>query len=211
MIPWAVIGVAAIAVARATQNGSGGSSGTTNPKDRNDPHWNWLVWFTVGPAFFFHALYFLVARDRLIPANLLLVPEVVLLFPWWIASRVAVPLGLVRTAYVIGALSDLIWSEDHRGGGAIAAAKAMLASGKYDAEAAAWIEQRINKGRVLKAGGVVACGLLAAARGDLDQARQLMESVEALDPAVCGRMASKLAAEWRADFGDVLCARASGK
>lgn len=198
MIPYGAIAAIAIWAVRQSQ-AQNGNQRPANPKDRSDPHWNWLVWLVVAPAFSLHLMIlFFGSHVRFTPNDLLLVPEALLLFPWWIATRILAPLGLVHAAWAVGMLSDWVWSEDHRGGAAIAAAKALLARRKFDAEAAAWIERRINKGRVLKAGGVVACGLMAAARGDDEQARLLLASVEALDPTVSGRVAAKLAAEWRA-------------
>ena len=191
MIPLAPIVAAAILASRAFGN-SNGDGGQERPGG-----WAWVVWLLAVPTLIVLALGTLAGAIHPLvggPGSALLL---VLLFPWWTARRILAPLGLPRTAYVVGALSDLTWQQDHRGGGAIAGAIALHRRG-WDEAAAAWLGRRLGAGRRLQAGGIVAHSLLLAARGDRDGARELLESALSIPPALAPASAHRLAAEWLA-------------
>jgi hypothetical protein len=115
------------------------------------------------------------------------------LFAEMFAEQVAAPLGAARLAYFMGerALSS--------GGDPDAAAlvwAARAAACRPSGPATGWVEQtRDKRGRVGDA-EVVATGLVAAARGDRETARALIESVELL--AEWHPTVRELAGEWLA-------------
>jgi hypothetical protein len=98
---------------------------------------------------------------------------------WPIARGVLVPLRRWRLAYHVGSLSRIVWPGG--GGGAVAGAWALLRRGGHHPDAIAFLEARLREG-TLRGADIVAAGLLAAARGESDAARQLLESLELLDP-----------------------------
>jgi hypothetical protein len=90
---------------------------------------------------------------------------------------------------------------DPRGGATLAAAWALLRRRTFDAELASWVERRLGDGGdgagpPLRGAGIVAIGLVAAARGDLDGARTLLRSVRELDPLANPPAARRIALDW---------------
>ncbi len=120
-------------------------------------------------------------------------------FPWILATRVLIPLGYARLVHGwIRHTSDLAVKLDHQGSAEAAAAWALARQETLDEEAAAWLEGELAKSEPLRGGGIFAAGLLRAARGDLEGARQLIESLRDLDPRACPPVVRRLAAAWLA-------------
>ena len=192
MIPIGPIVAAAVVAARAA--GNGGQRRVAAP--RGPFRWAGKVW---GVAIFIQiALLIAFADDGPAKGFLWGAWLLLFLFPWPIARRVLVPLGLARTAYCLTLLSDVVWKIDRRGGAAIAGAMALLRSGTPSVRAIEWLERRLAKAKMLKGAGVCATGLLQAARGNLDGARAILESVDMIDARACPTPARLFAAEWLA-------------
>jgi hypothetical protein len=113
----------------------------------------------------------------------------VAIVPGPLARAVAVPLGQVRLAYQLGRISA-----DGDSVGLVLAARALNRQRAPDPDDAAWIEARRDAAGRLTDAQVIATGLVAAARGDRDGARALLESVVILPAAIPA--ARELAAEW---------------
>jgi hypothetical protein len=123
----------------------------------------------------------------------------VLVFPWLVARAVTIPLGMVRTSYCLARIAEHTWAADRRGGAALAAAWAALRRRRPAPRARAFLERRLEgASRPLRGAGIVAAGLLAAERGDVAGARELLQGVDSLSPLVVPRVARRVAAEWRA-------------
>jgi hypothetical protein len=121
----------------------------------------------------------------------------VLCFPWTTARSVFIPLGWPRAAYRFGTLAMASWGSDHLGGQALAGVWALLRARNPSPEDRAWVEERLaNTCTPLRGAAIVAHGLMAASRGDLETARTLCRSVSLLDRRVAPRLARKLALEW---------------
>ncbi|MCC6474960.1 MAG: hypothetical protein IT514_14600 [Burkholderiales bacterium] len=131
-------------------------------------------------------------------ALLALFCAVPLAFPWMMARRVFVPLGWHRAAYRFGRLSHHFMARDHRGGGALAGALAILRVRGDRTAAIAWIEARLAEDQPLRGAGIAAMGFLQLARGDRESARQMLAEVDALSPYAVPYVAAMLASEWRA-------------
>ena len=118
-------------------------------------------------------------------------------FPWTVARRVFIPLGWPRWAARFGYLAMASWGSDPRGGVALAAAWALLRARNPSPEERTLVEAKLEEAdSPLRGAGIVAHGLMAAARGDLETARVLCRSVSLLDRRVAPRLARKLALEW---------------
>jgi hypothetical protein len=115
--------------------------------------------------------------------------------PWLAAQTIAIPLGRPRLAYHLAAEGREV-HEDPVGGGLIAAAWALNRQRAPRPADAAWIEARRDATGRLGDCRIVATALVAAARGDRDGARALLESV-ALIPEITPA-ARELAGEWLA-------------
>ena len=115
--------------------------------------------------------------------------------PWLAAETIAIPLGRTRLAYHFAAEAREV-HEDPVGGGLIAAAWALNRQRTLDPGDAAWIEAKRDASGRLGDCRIVATALIAAARGDRDGARALLESI-ALIPEVTPA-ARELAGEWLA-------------
>lgn len=151
-----------------------------------------IVWLVLAPTFGWLALAEPRAPETYAPGTIFLIT--VLLWP--LALQVLAPLGLVRPAYYVGFAA---WKNtDRSGAGLIAASRALHRKRDFDAEAAAWIEDKIQEQTSLRAGAIVAAACIAAARGDRNGARVLFESVRTLDPRASSTAATRVAAEWLA-------------
>jgi hypothetical protein len=155
--------------------------------------WMLLVWILIAP--FTIPMTIALIEGRWIFA-LPLLPALLVIAPWPIARRLLVPLGLVRSAFCVAALSDFTWGIDRRGGACLAGAWALARQRRPSEKAREWLERRIALARPVKAGTILAAGLTAALRGDAEGARLLVGSIEALDPRVVCRTAGRLTRAW---------------
>jgi hypothetical protein len=144
-------------------------------------------------------------------AALLVALTTPVLFPWWVTRTLLIPSGRVRLAYYACRMSFWQWRGDVRGGAVIAACLALLrrggaASGDHAeaSELSTWLEQKRDAASPpqnpvrWKSGGaaIVATGLLAAARGQREQARRLLASASELVIESSPRRAITIANEW---------------
>ena len=121
------------------------------------------------------------------------------LLPAWIARSILAPLGLVRLAYLTASLSRVEWRRDKPGGPALIAAWALAQQDAPSPSTIAWVEKKLTASRrALQGSGVVAYGLLEAAKGRHDSARDWLDSVLFFDPRVAPAQVRVLAAEWLA-------------
>ena len=121
-----------------------------------------------------------------------------ILFPWFFARRLFIPLGWVRPAYVMGWAAMIRFRVDRKGGAALAAAWALCHRRKAAPALAAFVERRLERCKPVRGAAVTAAGLLCAARGDHDGARQLLGSVAWMAATVCPHAAAGYANEWLA-------------
>ncbi len=119
-----------------------------------------------------------------------------LLMPWTIARRVLIPLGASRAARFMSELSGWAWGRDRHGGGLVAGAWALLRQKEPSSTAIVALEQSRGNAERLGATQVLATGLIAAARGDREAARQLIASVGEIGVKTSPKLAHKLAREW---------------
>lgn len=156
-----------------------------------------IVWVLVGGMMIVWATQ--LAAGELAALPKLLVGLVVLL-PWPLVRLVLLPLGLLRTAYYMSFLCLLRFQDDRRGGALLVGAWALLrAPQRSEAQsgpALQFLEKRLHRLKKLRGAAVVAMGLGAARRGELDAAQALLESTFNLDPAACPQWALELAGEW---------------
>lgn len=123
-----------------------------------------------------------------------------LLFPAWFARVVLAPLGLVRLAYLACQFSRVTWRRDKPGGPAMIAAWGLAQQDRPWPSSIAWLERILGtpRAKALQASGVVARGLLEAAKGNKEAARQWLDSVLLFDPRVAPSHVRAVAAEWLA-------------
>ncbi|MFO0755753.1 MAG: hypothetical protein U0359_04650 [Byssovorax sp.] len=123
----------------------------------------------------------------------------ILRFPWVLASRLFVPLGLPRLSHGwLRVTTDEGLKRDPAGSALVGGAWALGRRRDLDEEAAAFLDAELAKLEPLRGAGVFAAGLLLAARGDLDGARRLIESVHRLDERVRPPVVDRLANAWLA-------------
>lgn len=126
----------------------------------------------------------------------LFVLGLILLMPWTFSRHVLIPLGMSRTARFLSSLAGWTWGSDRKGGGLVAGAWAILRQPVPNRDRMAEIEAARDAEEHLTAAQVLATGLLAAARDDLESARALVESVDAIGRNTTPTMVHKLAREW---------------
>lgn len=156
-----------------------------------------LVWALLVP---FGLMLFggvLAGQIYLIPPLLLIVA---LALPWTTTRLVVVPLGLPRVAYWLARTAEVTFADDPHGGAALAGAWALLRRRELDEGAAAWLEDKLRPTQVqtLGSAGILASGLLLAARGDRDGARTVIRTVTELDRRASPVAAQGLASDWLA-------------
>jgi hypothetical protein len=124
--------------------------------------------------------------------------HVLFVMPWPFTRFVLIPLGMPRIAYWMARLADVTFGLDRQGGAAAASAWALCRQRPMDPESAEWLAQRLAAEAPLRGAGVLASGLLLAARGDLAGARALIGAVHGVDERVCPAEARRIAAGWLA-------------
>lgn len=170
------------------------------------------MWLVFGPLLFIQVVLLVGALLRgqwtlALTTLAIATPIAVALFPWPVVRGLLIPRGHVRLAWGLSHLSFWIWRRDVPGGAQIAAAWACLrAPGRRGSaateDARAWVEGR-RDGRHsdserwnLGGAGIVATGLLAAARGDRPTARRLLASAAELAEPTWPPRAAVVAWEW---------------
>jgi hypothetical protein len=123
---------------------------------------------------------------------------VLLAFPWPVVRLVLVPLGLPRLAYWLARTSDVTFRLDPHGGAAVAGAWALCMQREPDETTVEWLADKLAKEAPLRGAGLLASGLLLAARGDRDGARALVGAVLDVDPRACPPAARRIATGWLA-------------
>ncbi|HKA90288.1 MAG TPA: hypothetical protein VKE22_21650 [Haliangiales bacterium] len=120
------------------------------------------------------------------------------LLAWPVAYWILVPLGRVKLAAFVARLVVPWLSQDREGRAALAGALALHRRRTIDLELVVWLEARLARAEPLGGGGIVAAGLLRAARGDHDGARALLASAAWLPPVWSPAPAAAVAHEWLA-------------
>ena len=155
------------------------------------------------PGFFLLAQWIVLASAGLVavilarqghPLGFVMLPLVaVLMFPWPLARRFAIPRGRWRMAWFLTRASAWTWYDDNKGGATVAAAWAATKA-RDRARAIAFVEKQCEG----DAGPATlfATGLLAQARGDMASARRWVASLCEFEGKVAPRMARSLALEW---------------
>lgn len=195
MIPWGAIAIAAIAASRGL-----------NPNQPQGPGvptigafvilLRWLLALVV--------LSFTLSLAATTPLAVVVLPVglalvAVLTRPTLLLERVLVPRGLARAAYWWAFVSvPAPAARDAAGGRCFYAARALLRQPTPDAEVAALVERALTAPRKTQRTGVsvVAEGLLAIARGNVDHGRVLLASASRLEPAVLPPVARTVARTW---------------
>ncbi len=191
MIPFgAIIGVI---IAVRMLSGSKGQQQAVSPYAT---HSDYLL-FTLFILFPFTLVNYILLLDGTWVSVPLFLLGLALCFPWTTARWVFIPLGWPRFAYRFGAMAMASWGADRFGGRVLAGAWALLRDAKPSPEALPWLQKELeNKCAPLRGAAIVAHGLLAAQRGDLESARALCRGVNLLDRKIAPRLARKLALEW---------------
>ncbi len=150
----------------------------------------WSILVPIGLALFSGVL---AGHIHLLPPLLAIIA---LALPWTTTRLVLIPLGLPRLAYWLARSAEVTFDGDLHGGAALAGAWALLRRREPDEAATAWLEDRLRPAQVQTIGGagILASGLLLAARGDRDGARAVIRTVSEIDPRACPAAARRLAA-----------------
>jgi hypothetical protein len=185
------IGIAAAQAAHITAYYGGAKGGPSGKPPGPFGAWAVLVWSLV------------VAGGVSVAFVPVIAPVVVLVLailaaPWPFTRFVLIPLGLPRLAYWLARTSDVVFHVDRLGGAAAAAAWALCRQRPQDEESVEWLTAKLAEQAPLGGAGVLASGLLLAARGDLDGARTLIASVDDVDARICPPEAKRIAYGWLA-------------
>ncbi|NVB40468.1 hypothetical protein G6O69_21690 [Pseudenhygromyxa sp. WMMC2535] len=213
MIPVFIASLLVLLLAQASSASRGKSAGGSSAGVSAGAVIALAVWLSLGPLFLaeLSATYRALARGQwreAVEALPVLALCALTLFPWPITRLVLIPMGWPRLAWALTRLSFWIWRGDVRNGAAVAAAWAAARKPEPSPDLLAWIERRRDAlprpGTVrwrMGGSGIVATGMLAAARNDRVTARRMLLSVDALDDAASPKRALVLTWEW-------LCAEA---
>jgi hypothetical protein len=164
--------------------------GAANREDSRPGFFGLVQWLVLGVL----ALMGAAMLGRTEPLGLLVIAIAgVLAFPWAFARRWLIPYGHWRAAWVLVRSSAWTWHDDNTGGALVAAAWAAVRSGS--ASGAAFVERRCERSDC-GAAHLLATGLVAAARGDLDAARRWIASLVEFEGTATPRMARRLAVQW---------------
>ena len=131
---------------------------------------------------------------RLLPILLVLVAARLLLWP--LAYVVLVPLGWVRSAYVATRASWWPWHEDLHGGATFTAAWALHHQRTTQPADVQWLTARLAAAPVLTPAALATHGLLAAARGNLTEARAFLHAVPWFDTRITPRVLVVRTTDW---------------
>ena len=167
-------------------------------------------WLLCGGAFII-ALFNLSGTTTPVRA-LVLTVSTLLLFPWWFARGLAIPLGLPRTAAVLAFVASWTWGRDRGGAASLAAVLAIAAQRRSQASRLGrlwqrlahrpvtdllWVRARVQGVDLLGGAGVVATAMLADLDDTAAQGDALAATLSSFDPRVVPPTARRLAAERR--------------
>jgi hypothetical protein len=154
----------------------------------------WSILVPIGLVLFAGVL---AGQIYLLPPLLIIVA---LALPWTTTRLLLIPFGLARTAYWLTRTAEVTFDGDLPGGAALAGAWALLRQREPDEVTTAWLEDRLRPTAIQTLGGagILATGLLLAARGDRDGARAIIRTVVEIDARACPVAARRLAAGWLA-------------
>ncbi len=155
------------------------------------------LWSVLVPVGWVLLTFVLAGQIYLLPPLLIIVA---LTFPWTTTRLVLIPLGFPRVAYWLTRTAVVAFDGDPPGGAAVAGAWALLRQREPDEVTAGWLEDRLRPEKVQTLGGagILATGLLLAARGDRDGARAVIRTVSEIDARACPPAAQRLASGWLA-------------
>jgi hypothetical protein len=120
-----------------------------------------------------------------------------LLFPSIVLRRVLVPLGMHRTAYVFARISPPVAvSEEIPAGAVFYAALALHRARVVDPARLDALDARLARQVKLRGVALAACGLLAALRGQRENARLLLGAVDGIHWRFAPRIARSSARAW---------------
>jgi hypothetical protein len=127
-----------------------------------------------------------------------LAPVLILFFvPSLVLRLIVVPLGLPRVAYwTARCCVPLGFGREAAAGGVFYGALALARKSSPSPPAIGWLAQKAKQARLLRGGGVVAAGLLAALRGDRHRARCLFLVADALPRNFISSSARAAARDW---------------
>lgn len=117
------------------------------------------------------------------------------LLGWPIAQVVAIPLGAWRSASYL-ARHSTTWQRDPEGGACLAGALALLRRETHDSSAASTISAEIADTKAIGTAGISAAGFVAASRGDLSNARELLQGALLIEGKKAIPRAQTIAREW---------------
>ena len=173
--------------------------GSKNPKGprKSKGLFTAIVWALLVPIGLLLFVMLLGGQIYVLP---FLIVIVALALPWTTTRLVLVPLGLPRAAYWLARTAEVTFDQDAHGGAVLAGAWALLRRREPDEATAGWLEDRLRPEPVetLGGAGILATGLLLAARGDRDGARVVIRTVMEIDRGACPVTAQSLASEWLA-------------
>ncbi len=187
MIPVGAIGAIIAAVATASRS----SSGAPPPGGRS------ALFFL---AWMFGTFALVMGIALLVDGEVVGLPiaaaGALITFPWPLARFATIPLGFVKTTWLLAVFADWTWGRD-RWAGAYAAA--ILAYRAKPTSAGARFLAGLEKNQKRSGGALAtALGLLADHHGDVDGARSLFSMERLFDPSVTPRLARCIAREWLA-------------
>ncbi|HSM93913.1 MAG TPA: hypothetical protein VLT47_13605, partial [Anaeromyxobacteraceae bacterium] len=185
-----------IAVWAALRNREGGGTARGPAPDgpaatlaqRPVPSWFWA-----------HCGYAVVAAIALTQLGAWAAPPFVVLYAPWLLALGAARLGLVRPARLLGDLALFAFRKDPAGAPGFAGALALARRRVHDERWAARLVAGLDRLPVPVRGAALAArGLVAASRGHVEEARDLLGSVEHLDPRITPRPVRRIARDWLA-------------
>jgi hypothetical protein len=110
---------------------------------------------------------------------------------------VVVPLRLPRTAYWTARISwPLGLTKEIEASAVVFGALALARTGHPSEEAISWLERKLRNSEPIHGAGVVAAGLLAALRKDIDRARGLLATADRMHKRLIPRSMRVIARDW---------------
>ncbi len=172
----------------------------TTPAPPPGPGTRWVnrpipAWLWAQLLYPFFAVVALATVPRL---ALWAVPTAFLYFPW-MTARGAARAGWIGGARRLAALALFVCRKDRKGGPWLAAALGLCARRRHRERDAQRIIAALDAlPAPVRGAALAARGLVAASRGQVEEARDLLRSIEHLDPRITPAVARKAARDWLA-------------